>query len=464
MPNTFTYLLKRLWDEITRLFSLHLDTDEAGTTENVKKSIEFRGGNLWALIFACLIASIGLNTNSTAVVIGAMLISPLMGPIVGVGFSVATNDFGTLKYSLRNLVLMIVLSIGAAAFYFLLSPLKEPTAELIARTQPSLYDVLIAVLGGVVGIVASSRRDRGNAIPGVAIATALMPPLCTAGYGLATLQLEFFMGAFYLFFINSIFIALTTMIVVRSLQFPQIEFLDKKREKQMKWAILLIVVVTVVPSVFTAIHVVNEAIFTRRVKDFVSENLMMMEKSEVLQYKAKYASDSSVIEVIMFGEELSDERIAEFSRKLKNYELEHTFLDIHQSTEKRPTDLPQQNFDVSKYEEIYRRKTEEIESRESQIRELREEIARMKAAQHPIHKANLDKISRKIAALYPDIEAIGLSEVVKSSQLQDSVITDTLPTALIHWKNSRQADKYTQNLSKYLQLELGLDTVEVVNY
>ena len=228
--NTLPELASKVLGELKDLFSLKLDTDEAGTIESIKKSIEFKGGNLWGLLFAAFIASIGLNVNSGAVVIGAMLISPLMGPIVGIGYALATHDFDTLKYAVRNLVIFVVGSILAAILYFSISPIKGLTEQLEARTYPTFYDVLIAICGGAIGIVASSRSDRGNAIPGVAIATALMPPLCTVGYGIATGQWAYAGGALYLFLINSVFIAGTALLFVRALHFPKKEFLDPARE------------------------------------------------------------------------------------------------------------------------------------------------------------------------------------------------------------------------------------------
>ena len=174
--------------------------------DNIFRGVDFRGTNLWVLIFATFVASLGLNVNSTAVIIGAMLISPLMGPIMGMGLSVGINDFDLLKRSVRNFGFMVLVSILTSTLYFVVSPLSGAQSELLARTVPTTYDVLIAFFGGLAGIVAQSRRDRtSTVIPGVAIATALMPPLCTAGYGLATLQLNYFLGAFYLFFINTVF-------------------------------------------------------------------------------------------------------------------------------------------------------------------------------------------------------------------------------------------------------------------
>ena len=179
--------------------------------DNICRGVDFRGTNLWVLIFATFVASLGLNVNSTAVIIGAMLISPLMGPIMGMGLSVGINDFDLLKRSVRNFGFMVLVSILTSTLYFVVSPLSGAQSDLLARTVPTTYDVLIAFFGGLAGIVAQSRRDRtSTVIPGVAIATALMPPLCTAGYGLATLQLNYFLGAFYLFFINTVFIAIAS--------------------------------------------------------------------------------------------------------------------------------------------------------------------------------------------------------------------------------------------------------------
>jgi uncharacterized hydrophobic protein (TIGR00271 family) len=207
--------------------------EEYNTIETIKKGIEFKGTNLWVLIFAIFIASIGLNVNSTAVIIGAMLISPLMGPIMGLGLGLGIYDFELIKKSLKNLTIAVVISLTTSSLYFLLTPLREAQSEILARTYPTIWDVFIAFLGGLAGIIAITRKDKGNAIPGVAIATALMPPLCTAGYGIASGNFLFFLGAFYLFFINSVFISLSTFLIVRFLKFPQINFVDLKLEKKL---------------------------------------------------------------------------------------------------------------------------------------------------------------------------------------------------------------------------------------
>ncbi|MDD3724690.1 MAG: DUF389 domain-containing protein, partial [Bacteroidales bacterium] len=212
---------KRLIVKALRILSIKTELESFDfINEEIKKGVQFRGTNLWILIFAILVASVGLNMNSTAVIIGAMLISPLMGPINGVGYSIATYNFPLLRESLRNFGYAIGISLITSTLYFILTPISTAQSELLARTSPTIYDVLIALFGGFAGIVAISSRNKGNVIPGVAIATALMPPLCTAGYGLATMQFKFFYGAFYLFTINSVFIAIASMLISQILKFP----------------------------------------------------------------------------------------------------------------------------------------------------------------------------------------------------------------------------------------------------
>ncbi|MFN3802939.1 TIGR00341 family protein, partial [Belliella pelovolcani] len=251
-------------------FDLHEGKeDELETIDYIKKNIEFRGANLWILIFAIFVASVGLNVNSTAVIIGAMLISPLMGPIMGIGMAAGINDFELLKRSMKNLGIAVVISILTSTIYFSFTPLNDAQSELLARTEPSIWDVLIALFGGLAGIVAGSRKEKSNAIPGVAIATALMPPLCTAGYGLATGNLYYFFGAFYLFFINSVFISLSTYLIVRFMKFPKKEFLDPNREKTVKRYITIFTLLTIIPSIYLAYNIVTRTFWEKNAKQFV---------------------------------------------------------------------------------------------------------------------------------------------------------------------------------------------------
>lgn len=237
--------------------------------DNITKGVAFRGTNLWILIFAIFIASLGLNVNSTAVIIGAMLISPLMGPIMGMGLGLGINDLPLLRKSIRNYLFAVAVSLGTSTFYFLLSPINEAHSEILARTQPNIYDVLIALFGGLAGILAASSKQKGNVIIGVAIATALMPPLCTAGYGLATLQWNYFGGAFYLFLINTVFIALSTLITLRALKFPVLHQLDRKKETRTKRIVWTITLVTILPSIFLGYAFIQDNRFRQNANRFI---------------------------------------------------------------------------------------------------------------------------------------------------------------------------------------------------
>ena len=248
----------------------HIDTDDAA--ERIKNSIWFQGPNVWILAFSIIIASVGLNVNSTAVIIGAMLISPLMGPIIGIGLSLGTYDFDLLRAALKNLLIMVLISLAASTFFFLISPLSLVNAtELEARTSPTIYDVLIALFGGLAGILENSRKERGTVLSGVAIATALMPPLCTAGYGLAHLSARFFFGALYLFLINCVFITIATYLMVRYLHFREVDnpnpVISSRRIRLMS----LILFLFIAPSLWSAFNLIRSNNFERNVRDFVTE-------------------------------------------------------------------------------------------------------------------------------------------------------------------------------------------------
>lgn len=244
---------------LKQLFDLSIGEDDRDKVlENVNANVTFKGFNIWILACAIVIASIGLNVNSTAVIIGAMLISPLMGPIVGAGFSLAIFDFVLLRKSLKNLFIATAVSLLVATLFFVLSPFKETQSEILARTSPNFYDVLIAFFGGLVGVIALTRVDKGNPIPGVAIATALMPPLCTAGYGIAIGNWGYFLGAFFLYIINCVFICISTFIIVKYLRYPVAVQLDRGKQKQIRIGITLLTILLIIPSIYLAYDLLKE--------------------------------------------------------------------------------------------------------------------------------------------------------------------------------------------------------------
>lgn len=264
-------------------FNLHRgEDDKSKTLESVKSNISFSGANLWILVCAILVASVGLNVNSTAVVIGAMLISPLMGPIVGAGFALGIYDFSLLKRSLRNLLIATVASLIVSTLYFFLSPFKDAQSELLARTSPNIYDILIAFFGGLVGVIAVTRVEKGNPIPGVAIATALMPPLCTAGFGLGTGNFKFFFGALFLYTINCVFICIATFAIVKYLKYPSVT-VDEKHRNRVKYGITGLVILMIVPSGYFAYSLFNQQKFSHDVDIFIETEFT--EKGNTVVYK-----------------------------------------------------------------------------------------------------------------------------------------------------------------------------------
>lgn len=295
--------------------------------ESINSGVVFRGTNLWVLIFAIFIASLGLNVNSPGVVIGAMLISPLMGPILGMGFSVAVNDLALLRKSLRNFLFATAVSLAASTIYFLISPLNEAHSELLARTSPNIYDVLIALFGGLAGAVAICSRNRGNVIIGVAIATALMPPLCTVGFGLATFNLQFFFGAFYLFFLNTVFIAWATLLAVRFMKFPRLHKEDAKAEARSQRITWTIVILTLAPSIYFGYLVVQKARFAERAALFIDRE-GTIEGDYLLSRNID--ADKNSITLVYGGKQIDSAQIISLQKRLSYYDLGHANLQIRQ--------------------------------------------------------------------------------------------------------------------------------------
>ena len=355
-----------------RIFDVRQEKeDEQETIDSIKKGVEFKGTNLWVLIFATFIASLGLNTNSTAVIIGAMLISPLMGPIMGFGLGLGISDFELIKRSFRNFAIATVFSVITSFIYFLISPISEAQSELLARTQPTLYDVLIAFFGGLAGIVASSTKSKGNVIPGVAIATALMPPLCTAGFGLATGNLYYFFGAFYLFFINSVFISLATYLVVRVLKYPKKVFLDKDHEKRVTRYVGIIVIFTIVPSLFLSYRLVKTTYFNQQVLNYVNTELAFP-NTQILSKTITNTSDKKEIKVVLIGDNVSDSTIESARNRLPNYGLKDVSLVVQQGFSGQETDI--NKLKSLLMQDLYKNSEQVLRTQAMQIDSLQREL------------------------------------------------------------------------------------------
>lgn len=394
---------------------------QSEVVENISKGVEFKGTNLWVLIFATFVASLGLNVNSAAVIIGAMLISPLMGPIMGIGLSLGINNFELMKRSLRNFGFMVAVSILTSTLYFMISPLSNAQSELLARTVPTTYDVLIAFFGGLAGFVAQTRKDRtSTVISGVAIATALMPPLCTAGFGLATGQFTYFIGAFYLFFINTVFIAMATYIIVRFMKYDKKVFLDKQRERRVKRYMIVIMLVTFVPSVVLGYRIVQRTVFETNADKYVT-SVFNFNKTQVIDYSRTYAADgkNSSIDVLLVGDALDNDVIDNMKTQMLAYGLKNTELVVRQASQTDKIDV--RSMQVS-YAQI-------LDEKNNQISDMKRRI----------HSFTMDTlahgdISREAGVVVDNIEALSLSKQVKYNTLGVSI--DTMLVCIVRVRDT----------------------------
>ena len=336
-----------------------------------------RGSNMWILMLAILIASIGLNVNSTAVIIGAMLISPLMSGILTMGYALAIRDLSMLRKAFGRFGTQVAISLIASSIYFWITPLDVPTSEMIARTNPTLWDVLIALFGGIAGIIGNTRQKRGNVIPGVAIATALMPPLCTAGYGIATHQLHFFLGAFYLFSINTLFIALSAALVTRLLRVPPRTILSAKQQKKINRTIAIITIVTVIPSVYVGAYTVYSTVIDQKIDSYL-ENEFVFADTQVVQ--SSIDKGEKTIRVSLVGMPIENTQIEDLQKELASYSLADYSLHITQNQ-------------TLQGEEDSDKVT--IAVQENTIRELQAQLDEKQAALDSLTESNAQKIDCK---------------------------------------------------------------------
>lgn len=448
--NAFGEKLKA-WARYTKtLFRIHEDTDAEATMASIHKSVEFRGINVWLLGFAVIIASVGLNVNSTAVIIGAMLISPLMGPINGVGLAVGTYDMELLRRSIRNLFFMVGISIVASTLYFLLSPLGDAQSELLARTRPTIYDVLIATFGGLAGIVAASRKDLPfTVVSGVAIATALMPPLCTAGYGIATWQLSYAFGAFYLFFINSFFIALATFVMVRYLRFPQHKFVDARREKIVKRAVFVLAIMVLIPSLFTAVNVVRESVFNSQVNKFVAdlrEGKHLSANQQLVNVEKSFDRSNPTVTLSIVGGEITPV-LADSLRSVMrhDYGLNTTELKIKQMGSVFNAELQ-----AGQLGKMIAERDETIKRQDKEIAALSGDVE------------NNKKLSQRIGDRYAEsIASVSVGNMNDYYTENQQNITHII--VVVTWKEGADRTLVKNELQKQLSFMLDVDEVKILS-
>lgn len=446
---------------LTDLLNIRKDTDQEATKQAIIADIPFKGHTIWILICSIFIASVGLNANSTAVVIGAMLISPLMGPILGVGMSIAINDIDTLRRSLKNFAVMVVYSILTAYLFFEFFPLRDESSELLARTEPDIRDVLIAFFGGFALVIARAKKGTvATVIFGVAIATALMPPLCTVGFGLAIGNWEYATGAMYLFIINTIFIALATVIVLKLLRFPMVRYMHSKKRLYYARIATLVSLLVMIPAIITFYNVWQESRYMRQAQDLIKQTIEVyrfkdrgryLDNLTEINYNRKGGSS---IELVCMGDELiPDNVIASWNEQKNTFSrLEDTELKVVQGGR----DDSEIKFNY--INELYESKKAEISNKDERIKLLESELAnlsKLSAKQIPFRQ-----ISAEAKTNFENLDNLGFAYTITT----DFTKIDTIPIFDVVWKKgTKQSDikKDTQKLSNWLKLRINDEKVQI---
>ena len=380
----------------------NLREDKADDTEiesRIREGAELRGANSWILIFAIFVASVGLNVNSTAVIIGAMLISPLMGPIMGAGLGVAVYDFDLVKRSLTNLLIATFISLVVSALYFLITPLQQAQSELLARTTPTLWDVLIAMFGGLAGIVGITRKEKSNVIPGVAIATALMPPVCTAGFGFATRQWHYFGGAIYLYAINCVFIALATIIGIRALRLKRHGFPTPAVEKRVKSILFVLALGTSVPSVYLALNLVRDELFKSKAQSFITKEFIFPNAQVV---DARIDPEKHIINLSLVGEPVTPVMLKNIEARLAGANLDGTKITLNQMGDNR---VDVTALKSSLLADLLRESQDTVRKRDAQLEKLGAELAARNAV-----LGQSGDMAGELRKLYPEVSKVMLGE------------------------------------------------------
>lgn len=420
----------------------------------IREGVSFRGTNIIILIVAIFIASLGLNTNSTAVIIGAMLISPLMGPIIGIGLAVGIHDFDLMKRSFRNLLMATLFSVATSCVYFLISPVNEGHSELLARTSPTIYDVFIGFFGGAAGILAIGSRTKGNVIPGVAIATALMPPLCTVGYGLATFQMNYFFGALYLFFINSVFIACATTVGVKLMHYKIKDFSNPQRAKRVRNIVYTIALLTMIPACYLTYRMYQQSTFMANCNKFV-EQQFNFEGTQVLHSNASMIGHNKTLTVSLVGKILpQDSLVLALTDRLPDYHLGGTRLRIIQG------DSPESNFDATEATSTMLRDMYQVT--QNTINSQRETIDSLRAL-NAVTAGNdtiAGKIAPEIRILFPEVCDIAITRAIVSNVETRSL--DTLNVALVNY-NKPMNPAQSKKFKEYLEARLDKKEITIVN-
>lgn len=451
------------------------DTDVEGTIKGIKSGIVLEGSNLWILICSTFIACIGLDVNSPAVIIGAMLISPLMSPILGIGLSVGINDRESLIKSSRNFGVAVGLSLFVSFIYFNITPFGGFTDEMRARTSPTLLDAFVAFFGGLAGIIAGSRTNKTNAIPGVAIATALMPPLCTSGFGLATGRPEVFFGAFYLFFINAVLISTSTYIIVRLLKFPYVEMANGAVHRKARRFVYVSLFILLVPSFVFLFNSLKTVARGTAINNFIANHIHDDVEKGVQWNYVDEEDSSAVLRVYYFGQYIEDDSVKALESKFIT-DLDNSLMlkltapeRIH--IELTPTDSPPDEEKKRMNEEITNIKAKLLTMEQIQQKDVKLKNFRVDSLQNALIRSQGDtipfvEIKNEVKAIYPELEQFAISKALVTSY--DSIGDQEIITALVKWDKTvyRAFDRKQKQdrLAAFLKVKLKKDNIQVVSY
>lgn len=457
-PNNKNFLENAL-DFWRRLIDLNEGIDREGTVFAIKTNRRMEGANAWMLMCSIMIASLGLDMNSPAVIIGAMLISPLMAPILGIGLGVATNDFDTLVQSVKQISVAVGIAIVTSTIYFWLTPLGNVTPEIMSRTSPTLLDVLIGVFGGIAGIVSTSRKDQSSAIPGVAIATALMPPLCVTGFGLATGNMNIALKSFYLFFLNTFFVALATYLIVRLLRFPNMKTYDDSFRKRKVWFMILITLVIVVPSAWIFLGVVQETRLNNRVKAFIDTQF---EGYEQYIDGWNYVENDSVNHLVIkvYGSDIYEPVFANYQTNLDRYGLSNTVLDYIPTSEVDLAKVQQIESQLTNFEVIAEQLTR-TRIKETQQDKLVDSLLN-KISEIQSDTVGFNQISSELKTIFPDLKSCGFAK----AQFNDFEKYSSEEYILwVKWgpfksKSAKRSDH--ERMQQFITARTGLDSIRLI--
>lgn len=458
----FNELFEALKEWFEPFFDLQEGSDREGTIIAIKNNKRMYGANAWLLMCSIMIASLGLDLNSPAVIIGAMLISPLMSPILGVGLAVGINDKEALYLSLKHFGIAIVIALVTSILYFSITPFGEPTNEILTRTKPTLLDGLVAVFGGLAGIISTTRKDISNAIPGVAIATALMPPLCVSGFFFAQFDWANALNAFYLFFLNSFFIALTAYIIIRLLRFPLKEHLNHKEASRTRWIIVFFSLILIIPSGIILFDLLKEQRLDNRIKTFVEDNFNSNSQTSYLDYQLILGDTSNQLVLRLLGQTIPEDSFAIYNQKLLDYDIENTRINFIQDADLGLDEIHRMRLEITslndfaqKLEQVNKTKTDQ----ELKIIQLQSQLDSLKKDSIPF-----SKICLEAKTVFPKLNNIAFAKAQKndfSHPIQE------IPLFLIKWearKSRAERRRDEEKLKAFLKISANLDTLQLISY